>query len=89
MKSGRYVVLSDKGSGPSGLTRIEFGLPPKTVVAYVAKEFDDLGEAEQFADANEATLGPLRVLDQQGNKVVYLSPAARPKQPFRPKPPWP
>ncbi len=86
MESRRYVVFSANGPGAHGLIRMEFGLPPKTVVAYVAKEFDDLGEAEHFADANEATLGSLRVLDRETNEVVYLSPAARPKQPFRPKP---
>jgi hypothetical protein len=34
------------------------------------REFGDLKEARNFADWNEATLGPLKVLDRESSEVV-------------------
>jgi hypothetical protein len=76
----RFVVLSDR-PGKFRLIRPEFGI----FSGYVSREFDQREEAEEFADSQQAKLGPLRVLDRNTNEVVYISVAGRRSA----KPPWP
>jgi len=55
------------------------------------REVEDFTEAKKFADSNEASLGPLKILDRESSEVVYVSRAGRFAGSLtgRGKPPWP
>ncbi len=86
MEARRFVVFSDAPDDRAPTTILLGAL-----TCYVQREFDDLNQAKAFADSNEATLGPLNVLDRQTNQVVYVSRAGRHAGSLtgRGKPPWP
>ena len=86
MESKRYVVFSDP---PDNVVTTAAELVAFT--SYVREEFSDLNEAKTFADSNEAGLGPLKILDRQTDRVVYVSRAGRHAGSLtgRRKPPWP
>jgi len=90
MKAKRFVVFSDSPDDEV-TTPTEFGIGAKALTCYVRREFDDLKEAKHFADSNEASLGPLKVLDRQTDEVVYVSRTGRFAGSLtgRGKPPWP
>ena len=86
MESKRYVVFSD---APDRVvtTAAELG----AFASYLRKEFPDLNEAKTYADANEAGLGTLKILDREKDEVVYVSRAGRHAGSLTGsgKPPWP
>jgi hypothetical protein len=72
LEAKRFVVLA-ANLGKFRLIRTEFGI----VSGYIAREFDQRDEAEDFTDSAEAKLGPLKILDRETNQIVYVSRTGR------------